>query len=74
LHAWSRDGRAIVYARERDGVGNLWSQPLAGGEPRQLSRFEADNIDAFAFSPDGKQVALSRGESSSDVVLITDFR
>jgi len=28
----------------------------------------------FAWSPDGKQLALTRGSQSSDVILISDFR
>ena len=71
---WAPDGRAIVYSEEKDGVSNLWSKPLDGAPARQMTRFREDEIRSFAWSRDGKQLALSRGRSSSDVVLITDFR
>jgi uncharacterized protein with WD repeat len=30
-----------------------------------------DNIFAFAWAPDGKRMAIARGQNSTDVVLIT---
>ena len=71
---WTADGRAIVYVLTRGGVSNLWAQPLDGGQPKQLTNFTSDLIFSFDFSRDGKQIALSRGTVSSDVVLISDFR
>jgi hypothetical protein len=35
----------------------------------------ADALDAaFAFSRDGKQIAIARGTGTADAVLITNFR
>jgi len=39
-----------------------------------LTDFKADRIFWFDFSRDGKQLALSRGTQTSDVILIKDFR
>jgi tricorn protease len=36
---WARDGAGLFFVSDRDGVENLWYQPLDGGEPRQLTRF-----------------------------------
>ena len=71
---WTPDGRAIAYIDSREGVFNIAAQPLDGGAPKQLTDFKADRIFSFAYSPDGKQLALSRGTVSSDVVLISNFR
>jgi Tol biopolymer transport system component len=71
---WTADGRAIVYVLTRGGVSNLWAQPLDGGQPKQLTSFTSDLIFSFDISRDGKQIALSRGTVSSDVVLISNFR
>ncbi|HSK72083.1 MAG TPA: protein kinase [Pyrinomonadaceae bacterium] len=71
---WTNDGREIVYARTINGVSNLWAQPVDGKPPRQITNFTADRIFWFDFSSDGKQLALSRGTITGDVVLIKDFK
>jgi Tol biopolymer transport system component len=71
---WSPDGRAIVYGVTRAGVTNLWAQPIDGSPPKQLTNFASDRIFSFQISRDGKQVALNRGTSASDVVLISNFK
>lgn len=70
---WTPDGRAVAYAVTRSGISNLWSQPLDGGPPKQLTDFRDGLIFDFAWSRDGKQLALSRGVVNSDVVLISNF-
>jgi DNA-binding winged helix-turn-helix (wHTH) protein/Tol biopolymer transport system component len=71
---WTPDGRGVAYAVTADGVSNIWSQPLDGGPPSQLTRFKDQLIFDFAWSRDGKLLALSRGSVNSDVVLVSDFR
>ena len=71
---WSLDGKAFTYLDTRQGVTNLWAQPLAGGPPRQLTNFTSDLIFSYAWSRDGKQLALARGNVTSDVVLLSNFR
>ena len=69
LH-WALDGSAILFMDTR----NIWSQPLDGGEPVQLTDFQGDQIFNFDYSPDGKWLAAARGSVTSDVVLISDVR
>jgi eukaryotic-like serine/threonine-protein kinase len=71
---WSPDGLAVILKSEQGGVGNLLSQPIDGGKPHLLTNFTSDLISGYALSRDGKRLALSRGNSSLDVVLIKDFR
>jgi serine/threonine protein kinase/Tol biopolymer transport system component len=71
---WSPDGRALVYLKDANNVTNLWSLPLDGSKPRQLTDWAAEQIFGFAYSRDGKQLAVTRGHVSFDVVLIKDFR
>ncbi|HVS82179.1 MAG TPA: LpqB family beta-propeller domain-containing protein [Pyrinomonadaceae bacterium] len=71
---WTPDGRALTFIDTTNGVSNIWSLPLDGGAPKQLTDFKTDQIFWFDFSRDGKQLALSRGTQTSDVILIRDFR
>jgi Tol biopolymer transport system component len=71
---WTPDNRALVYVDTRGGISNLWSQPIDGGQPAQITDFRADRIYWFDFSRDGKWLALSRGNTSTDVVLFTNAK
>ena len=67
---FSPDGKGIVYPVREKGVDNLWLQPLDGGPGRQLTNFGSLKIYSYQWSPDGKSLALVRGDSPSDLVLI----
>ncbi|MGA9507502.1 MAG: protein kinase [Candidatus Sulfotelmatobacter sp.] len=74
LVRFSRDGKAIVYPTRENGVDNLWLQPLDGSKGRQITNFSSEHIYDFHWSFDGKQLALVRGHTDSDVVLIRDAK
>jgi Tol biopolymer transport system component len=67
-------GRSIAYAVNKADVGNIWSQLIDGGKPKQITNFTSELIGWFDFSRDGKQIAVTRGTSTSDVVLISGIR
>jgi len=71
---WSPDSKAFQYISAREGVGNLWELPLTGGAPKQLTHFKSELIFDYAWSGDGKQLALVRGTLNSNVVLISNFQ
>jgi eukaryotic-like serine/threonine-protein kinase len=71
---WTADGRAMTYIDTINGVSNIWALPVDGGPPKQLTDFKTDQIFWFDFSRDGKQIAVSRGTQTSDVIVIRDFR
>jgi Tol biopolymer transport system component len=71
---WTPDGRALLYVDTRNNVSNVWSQPVDGGKPVQLTNFKTLGIDAYDLSPDGRHLVCSRWTSNSDVVLVKDFR
>ena len=70
LVRWTPDGRALAYIDNREGVSNVWSLPLNGSKPARLSDFTTERIFWFDWSRDGKQLALTRGTTTSDVVLV----
>jgi eukaryotic-like serine/threonine-protein kinase len=69
---FSPDGKGIVYPIREKGVDDLWLQQLDGGPGRQLTNFGLLKIYSYQWSPDGKSLALVRGDSPSDLVLIQD--
>jgi Tol biopolymer transport system component len=71
---WAPGGEAIDYVLTRNGVSNIWRQNLGGGAPKPVTKFESGQIFDFDWSRDGRQLALTRGSESSDVVLISGFR
>lgn len=71
---WTPDGRTLAYLDQRGGVTNIWSVPVGGGQPRQLTHFTTDGVYAFAWSRDGKWLAMSRGAQTTDAVLISEVK
>jgi Tol biopolymer transport system component/DNA-binding winged helix-turn-helix (wHTH) protein len=71
---WSPNNRSLTFRWDRNGVTNLWEQPLDSNEPRQLTYFTSDGILTHAWSRDGKQLAVGRYNLISNVVLINDLK
>jgi len=71
---WAPDSHSLLYVNTEGGVSNIWSQPLGGGAPKQLTHFNSDIIFSFDLSADGKQLVMSRGRTERDVVLIRDVK
>ncbi|MEK6285865.1 MAG: protein kinase [Acidobacteriota bacterium] len=69
---WAPDGSALTYIETHGGISNLWSQPLAGGLPSQLTHLRTETMLQAEWSRDGKQLAFVRNARISDVVLIRD--
>jgi serine/threonine protein kinase/Tol biopolymer transport system component len=72
--AWMPDGQAITYIDGGGGIQNVWSQPTDGSAPKQLTNFKSEFIASFAFSRDGKQIAVNRVTSTNEIVLIKGFQ
>jgi Tol biopolymer transport system component len=71
---WTPSGDALTFVRTKDGVSNLWSQPVDGRPARQITNFTSGLIWRHAWSRDGKYLALARGNLSIDAVMLTDIR
>ena len=71
---WTTDGHSFLHIKTEEGVSNLWSQPINEGKAIQITHFNDETIASFSLSRDGKRLLMSRGRTSSDVVLIRDVR
>ncbi len=69
---FTADGKAVIYPVTRNGVDNLWLQPLDGSPGRQITNFKSDQIVNFRWSPDGKTLGVLQQRVEGDVVLLRD--
>jgi Tol biopolymer transport system component/predicted Ser/Thr protein kinase len=74
MQQWDPAGGAFLYVDSADGIANVWRQSLDGTAPKQMTSFTSGEIFSFDVARDGKSLAVSRGESTRDAVLIRDFR
>ena len=74
---WSPNGRALIVDKATGLGTNLFYLPLSGGSPTQITHLDSEplQIAAYAFSPDGKDIAITRARvNDSDLVMFTNFR
>jgi dipeptidyl aminopeptidase/acylaminoacyl peptidase len=55
---FSPDGRSLAFVRRADGVAQVWSLPLAGGEAHKLTDLPL-GAAAFEWSPDSSRLAVA---------------
>jgi Tol biopolymer transport system component len=70
---WLPDGRSVAYVDNISGILNVWSKPVDGGAPKQLTNFKSEFVNSFAVARDGK-IAAYRVSATRDIVLIKGFR
>jgi Tol biopolymer transport system component len=68
---WSQDGRAVRFVAIHDGVSNIWAKPIDGSKATPLTTFQdaSRKLFGFAYSPDDKQLALTLGNATTEVVF-----
>lgn len=68
--AWNAESTGVHYVQNRSGASGIWFQPMRGGEAVRVVDFPGERIMHFAWSPDWKQVVVSRAVVGQDVVLL----
>jgi eukaryotic-like serine/threonine-protein kinase len=68
------DGKGIAFMITRNRATNIWKQPLDSKDLVQITKFPTGEMFAFAWSQDGKQLAVARGMRTTDVVMMSNFR
>jgi Tol biopolymer transport system component len=72
-HAWSRDGRFLVYTTVNETSWDLWLLPLVeNGKPTPLVRTPFNEGQAN-ISPDGRWLAYSSDETGSFEIYVQTF-
>jgi eukaryotic-like serine/threonine-protein kinase len=70
---WMPDGKAFSYFDAKTNTV-LWQQPLDGSPPHQLTETTEGMIGFYAWSRDGKRLAISYAMPSSDIVLFKGLK
>nr|MDQ3042570.1 DPP IV N-terminal domain-containing protein [Acidobacteriota bacterium] len=72
---WTPDSKGLIYIKGVTLSSNLFRQSIEGdAAPEQITHFKEDRIFSLAYSPDFKQLVITRGNHYSDIVLINNFR
>lgn len=71
---WTPDNRALIFLDKRNGIHNLWRQPLDGSPPKQITNFSEDQILHQDLTADGSEYILSRGGRRRDIALIKNYK
>jgi Tol biopolymer transport system component len=66
---WTPDGRAFNYV-DATTQRDLWTMPVAGGAPTQLTHFDDRVIVDYDWAPDGKRLAMARRLETNDIVML----
>ena len=73
LH-WLPDSRAFTLSGAVNNASNIYKYSLDGDAPQPLTNFKSDWIFRYAWSRDGKLLAVERGMPVNDVILISDLK
>lgn len=60
---WLKDGRTVYFQSERDGYAHLYTVPISGGAPRQLTSGKWE-VTGVRLSNDGSRFYLTTSETT----------
>ena len=66
---FSPDGRFIAYASDRAGHFDIWVQPVAGGDPVQVTKSAGQNTQPD-WSPDGSTIVFRSERQGGGLYLV----
>ena len=69
----SPNGTDYTFVKISDPT-NVWIRPISGGTAKPLTHFTDHQISNYAWSPNGKHLAISRYVEQSDIVRIRGFQ
>ena len=71
LVQYSADGQSLYYPITEKGVSNILMQPIAGGPPALVTKFDDLFLYGYDYDWKNKKLVVARGRTNSDVVLLT---
>jgi Tol biopolymer transport system component len=71
---WMPDGKGVNFIASHGKFHEMVVVPLDGGEPVRINDTASSKLMGRAFSHDGKQIALMRGDTFVNAIMITNYR
>jgi hypothetical protein len=71
IFQYSADGQALYYPATARGVSNIVMQPVGSKTITAVTNFDDLLIYGYSYDWKNKRVAVARGRSNTDVVLLT---
>jgi Tol biopolymer transport system component len=71
--SWSPDGKTLLFESIKGGNHSLWALSLGDGKAAPFGNIQNPQPIDAAFSPDGRWVAYTSQETSSDEVFMQPF-
>jgi Tol biopolymer transport system component len=72
LLRWSSDGQSLFYIANEGNVGNVWSLPLNGHLPTQVTKFTSQLLADFVPTQQDEGAVVTRTVKLRDVVMISE--
>jgi hypothetical protein len=71
IFQYSADGQSLYYPVTERGVSNMVTQPIGSKTAMPVSAFNDLTIYGYDYDWKNKRLALARGRSNTDIVLLT---
>lgn len=65
--SFSPDNETLLFTSTRTGLANIYTMPVEGGEPRQLTHSTTETIGAIGFFPDDERVLYSSDQGGNEL-------
>ncbi len=72
-YEWSKDSKGVYFPFKSENQNNLWFLSITDNKAEQFTNFTTQKITNLSISPDGETVAVSRGDSRSNILRISGF-
>jgi TolB protein len=74
---WTWDGQNLLYRSlepSTEMLSVVWTQPLAGGAPKQFLSVKPERVSAISQSNDGKQTVIVRTKTQTNTIMLTKIK
>ena len=69
---WTPDSKSLTVVSNRSGTQNIWKLPIDGSAAVQMTDFKSGKLLNFAWTADGTNLLVARGNTNNDLILIRD--